>query len=140
LSKVRENIKFCVKSGKSYGILGWEISELCSSTFVVRFLPCYNVTIVTFSHSLCAGPHVYRSGALYARRFSQSTARRNRQTPPPPLPFRAEHCFRCKALCSKINPIGEVNGYISNFKASLIRYYALHIERRSGDCIAIDNF
>jgi len=45
-------------------------------TPVVRFSR-YNVTAIV-AFSLCAGPRVYRSGALYARRFSQSTARRNR--------------------------------------------------------------
>lgn len=42
---------------------------------------------------------------------------------------RAGHCFRCKPLCSEINRVGEINGYVSNFKASLTRYYALYRAR-----------
>lgn len=95
-----------------------------SSTSVIRFSPCYNVTaiVIFLLHCVrdraCIDPVHYMQDGFR----SQPPARRNRQTP---SPLCAEHCFRCKALCSEINCVAKINGYISDFKASLTRYYSV---------------
>lgn len=71
---------------------------------------------------------VYRSGALYARRFSQSAVAETDRRRFAPRRF----CFRVKRFVREL-VVGR-GGYASNFKASLTRYYALQVAkgRRKG--------